>query len=34
VIFIHNGEPTKIGRKVAENGKLIRFAKKNGEEIN
>jgi len=34
VILVHNGEPTKIGRKVGENGKLVRFAKKTGEEIN
>ena len=34
VILMHNGEPTKVGRKVADNGKLVRFAKKTGEEIN
>ena len=27
------GGPTKIGRKVGENGKLVRYAKKSGEEI-
>jgi len=34
VILLHNGEPTKIGRREGENGKLVRFAKKTGEEIN
>ena len=34
VVLIHNGESTKVGRKVSENGKLVRFAKKTGEEIN
>ena len=33
VMFVHNGEPTKIGRKIGENNKLVRFAKKTGEEI-
>lgn len=27
------GKPTRIGRKKAENGKLVRYAKKSGEEI-
>ena len=27
------GGPTKIGRKVGENGKLVRYAKKSGEVI-
>lgn len=27
------GGPTKIGRKLSEKGKLVRFAKKSGEEI-
>ncbi|MBR2947591.1 MAG: 50S ribosomal protein L24 [Bacteroidales bacterium] len=27
------GGPTKIGRRVGENGKLVRYAKKSGEEI-
>ncbi len=27
------GVPTKIGRKEGENGKLVRYAKKSGEEI-
>ena len=34
VILMHNGEATKVGRKFSENGKLVRFAKKTGEEIN
>ena len=27
------GEPTRIGRKLNDNGKLIRYSKKSGEEI-
>jgi len=27
------GKPTRIGRKLNENGKLVRFSKKSGEEI-
>lgn len=27
------GKPTRIGRKQGENGKLVRYAKKSGEEI-
>ncbi len=27
------GGPTKIGRRAGENGKLVRYAKKSGEEI-
>ncbi len=27
------GKPTRIGRRVAENGKLVRYSKKSGEEI-
>ena len=27
------GKPTRIGRKEGENGKLVRYAKKSGEEI-
>jgi len=33
VAIVHNGETTKVGRKLGENGKLVRFAKKSGEEI-
>ena len=33
VVLIYNGESTKVGRKIGENGKLVRFAKKSGEEI-
>jgi large subunit ribosomal protein L24 len=33
VMLVHNGNPTKVGRKVGENNKLIRYAKKTGEEI-
>jgi large subunit ribosomal protein L24 len=28
-----SGEPTRVGRKLNENGKLIRYSKKSGEEI-
>ena len=28
-----SGKPTRIGRKAGENGKLVRYAKKSGEEI-
>jgi len=28
-----NGKPTRIGRKANENGKLVRYSKKTGEEI-
>ena len=33
VMFVHNGETTKIGRKKDENNKLVRFARKTGEVI-
>jgi hypothetical protein len=32
-MFVHNGETTKIGRKMDENNKHVRFARKTGEEI-
>jgi large subunit ribosomal protein L24 len=28
-----NGEPTRVGRRMGEKGKLVRFAKSNDEEI-
>ena len=28
-----SGKPTRIGRKAGDNGKLVRYAKKSGEEI-
>ena len=28
-----SGKPTRIGRKIGSNGKLVRYAKKSGEEI-
>lgn len=28
-----NGEPTRVGRKLGENDKLVRYSKKSGEEI-
>jgi large subunit ribosomal protein L24 len=27
------GNPTRIGRRIGENGKLVRYSKKSGEEI-
>ncbi|MFO7370151.1 MAG: 50S ribosomal protein L24 [Bacteroidales bacterium] len=28
-----SGKPTRIGRKVSDNGRLVRYSKKSGEEI-
>jgi large subunit ribosomal protein L24 len=33
LMIVHNGEPTRIGRRENKDGKLVRFAKKTGEEI-
>lgn len=33
LMVVHNGEPTRIGRRENKDGKLVRFAKKTGEEI-
>ena len=33
VMLVHNGETTKVGRRLGEKNKLVRFAKKTGEEI-
>ena len=33
VVDPKTGEPTRIGRRKNENGKLVRYAKKSGEEI-
>jgi len=33
VVDPKTGKPTRIGRKRGENGKLVRYAKKSGEEI-
>lgn len=33
VVDPKSGKPTRIGRKMGENGKLVRYAKKSGEEI-
>jgi large subunit ribosomal protein L24 len=33
VVDPKSGNPTRIGRKVGANGKLVRYAKKSGEEI-
>ncbi len=33
VVDPSKGGPTKIGRRLSDNGKLVRYAKKSGEEI-
>ena len=33
LMFVHNGTPTRIGRRKDKDGKTVRFAKKTGEEI-
>ncbi|RYM32471.1 50S ribosomal protein L24 [Brumimicrobium glaciale] len=33
LMLVFNNEPTRIGRKKNKDGKLVRFAKKSGEEI-
>lgn len=33
LMLVHNGVPTRVGRKMNEAGKLVRIAKKSGEEI-
>ena len=33
VVDPKTGKPTRIGRRLNENGKLVRYAKKSGEEI-
>ncbi len=33
VMYLSNGKPTRIGFKIQENGKKVRFAKKTGEII-
>ena len=33
VMYVHKGKATRIGRRLNENGKLVRYAKKSGEEI-
>ncbi|MBR1941972.1 MAG: 50S ribosomal protein L24 [Bacteroidales bacterium] len=33
VVDPKTGKPTRIGRRIGENGKLVRYAKKSGEEI-
>ena len=34
VVDPKTGKPTRIGRRLNENGKLVRYSKKSGEEIN
>jgi large subunit ribosomal protein L24 len=33
VVDPSTGEPTRVGRKLDKNGKLVRYSKKSGEEI-
>jgi len=33
LMVVHGGKPTRIGRRRNEDGKLVRYAKKTGEEI-
>ncbi len=33
VVDPKSGNPTRVGRRIGANGKLVRFAKKSGEEI-
>ena len=33
LMLVHNGEPTRIGRRKDKDGKTVRFAKKTGEDI-
>ncbi len=33
LMIVVDGEPTKVGRRLNDDGKLVRFAKKTGEEI-
>ncbi|HNS42244.1 MAG TPA: 50S ribosomal protein L24 [Taishania sp.] len=33
LMVVHNGQATKVGRKLNKDGKLVRYSKKSGEEI-
>jgi large subunit ribosomal protein L24 len=33
LMVVHNGVPTRVGRKMNDKGKLVRYSKKSGEEI-
>ncbi len=33
LMLVNNGEPTRVGRRKDKNGKLVRYAKKSGEDI-
>jgi len=33
VMLVQNGEPTRVGRKLGDNDKLVRYGKKSGEVI-
>jgi len=33
LMIVHNGQPTRVGRKLNKEGKLVRYSKKSGEEL-
>lgn len=33
LMVVHNGQATRVGRKLNKDGKLVRYSKKSGEEI-
>ena len=33
LMLVHNGQPTRVGRRKDKDGKTVRFAKKTGEDI-
>lgn len=33
LMLVHNGQTTRVGRKLNKEGKLVRYSKKTGEEI-
>lgn len=33
LMVVHNGQATRVGRKLDKDGKLVRYSKKSGEEI-
>ncbi len=33
LMLVHNGQPTRVGRRADKDGKIVRFAKKTGEDI-
>ena len=33
LMIVHNGQATRVGRKLNKEGKLVRYSKKSGEEL-